>query len=97
MTITPVAPGVWELRTRHGQLIGRGDLYTVITLWARVRREGWSDLPYGQPATSPLSGRRTVECAEAHDCQCRAGSTPARLVAKPAALEPSEQQPLDPL
>jgi hypothetical protein len=68
VTITRFAPGVWELRTQHGQLIGRGDLYTVITLWARVRREGWSDLPYGQPATSPLSGRRTVECAEAHDC-----------------------------
>ncbi len=77
MTITRVADGVWELRTRHGQLIGRGDLYTVIMLWARTRRDGWSDVAHGQPATNPLSGRRTVECAEAHDCQCRAGSTPA--------------------
>ena len=96
MTITRVAPGVWELCTRHGQLVARGDLCAVVTVWARMRREGWSDIPYGQPAVHPLTGRRTVECTEAHDCQCRACATAGRLPAEPAARQPREQPPLDP-
>jgi hypothetical protein len=37
MTITRISPGVWELRTRHGTLIATGDLYTIVTLWARMQ------------------------------------------------------------
>jgi hypothetical protein len=47
MTITRISPGVWELRTRHDTLIATGDLYTVVNVWAKLRRDGWSDLPYG--------------------------------------------------
>jgi hypothetical protein len=79
MTITRTAAGVWELRTRHGILIGTGDLYAVVTLWARMRHAGWSDVLYGQPAVHPLTGTRTVECTGCHDCQCRACSTPPIL------------------
>ncbi len=76
MTITRTADGCWELRTRHGTLVATGDLYTVINAWARMRREGFSDVPYGQPAL--IAGRRTIECTERHDCQCRAcNTTPA--------------------
>ncbi len=76
MTITRIADGCWELRTRHGTLVTIGDLYTVVNVWARLRREGWSDVPYGQPAL--IDGRRTIECTERHDCQCRAcNQTPA--------------------
>jgi hypothetical protein len=71
MTITRIAPGLWELRSRHGALFGTGDLYTVVTLWARMRREGWSDIPYGQPAFNQ-NGRRTIECTRTRDCACRA-------------------------
>ena len=76
MTITRTADGCWELRTRYGTLVATGDLYTVINAWARMRREGFSDVPYGQPAL--IDGRRTIECTERHDCQCRAcNPTPA--------------------
>ena len=76
MTITRIAEGCWELRTRYGTLITTGDLYTVINVWARLRRAGWSDVPYGEPAVS--DGRRTIECTARHDCQCRAcNRTPA--------------------
>ncbi len=70
MTIARVTDGCWELRSGHGTLIATGDLYTVVTMWARLRREGWSDVPYGQPAI--VNGRRTIECTAEHDCQCRA-------------------------
>jgi hypothetical protein len=50
MTITRIGPGLWELRSRHGALFGTGDLHAVVTLCARMRREGWSDVLYGQPA-----------------------------------------------
>ncbi len=70
MTITRTAEGCWELRTRHGTLLATGDLYTVINACARMRREGWSEVPYGQPTI--VNGRRTIECTERHDCQCRA-------------------------
>ena len=79
MMITRTAAGVWELRTRHGTLIGTGDLYTVVTLWARMRSAGWSDVPYGHPAVNPLTRMRTVECTCCHDCQCRACTTPSML------------------
>jgi hypothetical protein len=71
MTITRIAPGLWELRSRHGALFGTGDLYTVVKLWARMRREGWSDIPYGPPACD-RTGRRTIECTCTHDCARRA-------------------------
>jgi hypothetical protein len=61
MTITRISPGVWELRTRHGTLIGTGDLYTIVTLWARMRRDGWCEIPYGPQQT--LDGRPSVECS----------------------------------
>jgi hypothetical protein len=60
MTITRIRPGVWELHTRHGTLIATGDLYTIVTLWARMRRDGWCEIPYGQQRT--LDGRPSVEC-----------------------------------
>jgi hypothetical protein len=69
MTITRISPGVWELRTRHGTLIATGDLHTVVNVWAKLRRDGWSDLPYGHPRAD---GRPTVECTCRHDCRCRA-------------------------
>jgi hypothetical protein len=34
MTIARIGPGLWELQSRHGALLGTGDLYTVVTLWA---------------------------------------------------------------
>ena len=41
-----------------------------------MQREGWSDVPYGRPAL--IDARRTIECTEGHDCQCRASNqTPA--------------------
>ncbi len=70
MTITRIAEGCWELRTRYGTLVATGDLYTVVKVWARLRREGWSDVPYGRPAF--VNGRRTIECTMRHDCECRA-------------------------
>jgi hypothetical protein len=73
MTITRTADGCWELRTRHRTLVATGDLYAVVNAWARLRREGWSDVPRGQPAL--IDGRRTIECTECHDCQCRACNT----------------------
>ncbi|MGH3263822.1 MAG: hypothetical protein ACRDNS_17720 [Trebonia sp.] len=79
MTITRTNWGVWELRTRHGTLLGTGDLYSVVTLWAQMRRHGRSDVPYGQPAVDPLTGRRTVECTGCHDCRCRACTSPPML------------------
>ena len=75
MTITRISPGVWELRTRHGTLIATGDLYTIVTLWARMRHDGWCEIPYGQQQT--LDGRPSVECTGCHDCQCRACTSPA--------------------
>ena len=69
MTITRISPGVWELRTRHGTLIATGDLHSVVNAWARLRRDGWSDLPYGHPRAVD---RPTVECTCRHDCRCRA-------------------------
>jgi hypothetical protein len=77
MTITRTSTGIWELRSRHGTLLGTGDLYTVVTLWARMRREGWPDTPDGQPAIDPLTGKRTVKCTCWHDCHCRACTNPA--------------------
>ena len=74
MMITRIGPRVWELRSRHGAPFGRGDLYTVVTLWARMRREGWCDTPYGQPEFDG-TGRRTIECTCTHDCACRACNT----------------------
>jgi hypothetical protein len=50
MTITQIASGAWELRTRHGQLVARGDLHTVITLWAEITRRESANPPVG-PAT----------------------------------------------
>lgn len=73
MTITRNQNGHWELRTRYGTLVATGDLTTVINTWARMRRDGWSDTPYGEPVL--VNGRRTVECTERHDCECRACST----------------------
>jgi hypothetical protein len=84
MTISRTTAGEWELRTRHGVLIGTGDLYTVVTLWARMRRHGWSDVPYGQPTVHPITGERTVECTGCHDCGCRACANPA-IPARPAS------------
>ena len=49
MTITRISPGVWELRTRHGTLIATGDLHTVVNVWAKLRRDGWSDVAHGHP------------------------------------------------
>ena len=72
MTITRTPTGQWELHTREGQLVGRGDLNTIISLWVRMLRDGWSPIPFGQPATAPLSGRRTVECTATEHCPCRA-------------------------
>jgi hypothetical protein len=69
MTITRINPGVWELRTRHGTLIATGGLHAVVNVWAKLRRDGWSDLPYGHPRAD---GRLTVECTCRHDCRCRA-------------------------
>jgi len=73
VTITRNQNGHWELRTRYGTLVATGDLTTVINTWARMRYDGWSDTPYGQPVL--VNGRRTVECTERHDCECRACST----------------------
>ena len=69
MTITRISPGRWELRTRHGTLIATGDLHTVVNVWAKLRRDGWPDLPYGHPRAD---GQPTVECTCRHDCRCRA-------------------------
>jgi hypothetical protein len=69
MTITRISPGVWELRTRHGTLIATGDLHTVVDVWAKLHRDGWSDPPYGHPRAD---GRPTVECTCRHHCRCRA-------------------------
>lgn len=66
MTITRIAPGLWELRNRHGAPFGTGDLDTVVTLWARMRREGWNDISYGQPAFNQ-NGQRTIECTRTRD------------------------------
>ena len=74
MMITRIGPRVWELRSRHGAPFGRGDLYTVVTLWARMRREGSCDTRYGQPEFDG-TGRRTIECTCTHDCACRACNT----------------------
>ena len=74
MTIARIGPGLWELRSRHGALFGTGDLFAVVRLWARMRREGWSDIPYGQPAFNE-TGRRTIECTCTLDCACRACNT----------------------
>jgi hypothetical protein len=64
--ITRISPGVWELRTRHGTLIATGDLHTVVTVWAKLRR---SDVACGHPRAD---GRPTVECTFGPDCRCRA-------------------------
>lgn len=72
MTITCISAGVWELRSRHGTLIATGDLYTVVKAWAKLRRESWSDLPYGQPRADGLP---TAECTSPHDCRCRTCNT----------------------
>jgi hypothetical protein len=69
MTITRISPGVWELRTRHDTLIATGDLHTIVNMWAKQRRDGWSDLPYGHPRAD---GGPTVKCAMTHDYRCRA-------------------------
>jgi hypothetical protein len=74
MTIAWIGPGLWELRSRHGTLFGTGDLYTVVTLWARMHREAWCDIPYGQRAWDE-TGRRTIECTSAHDCAVAAWNT----------------------
>jgi len=71
MTIARIGSGLWELRSRHGALFGTGDLFAVVRLWARMRREGWSDISYGQPAFNQ-NGRRTIECTCTCDCACRA-------------------------
>ncbi|MGO9902932.1 MAG: hypothetical protein ACLP0J_25310 [Solirubrobacteraceae bacterium] len=34
-----------------------------------MRREGWSDVSYGQPAI--VNGPRAIECTERHDFQGR--------------------------
>jgi hypothetical protein len=78
MTITRRADGVWELRTREGQLVGAGDLHTIVTLWARTRRQGWSTVPFGQPMQGN-GAARTVECTRCHDCQCRACARPDNI------------------
>jgi hypothetical protein len=70
MTMTRIAGGWWELRSRYGTPLAFGTLETVITAWPRLRREGWSDVAYGQPVF--VNGRRTVECTGCDDCQCRA-------------------------
>jgi hypothetical protein len=75
MTITRISPGVWELRTRHGTLIATADLYTIVTLWTRIRRDGWCEIPYGQKQT--LDGRPSIEFTGCHDCRCRACTSPA--------------------
>ncbi len=61
---------MWELHARYGTLITSGDLYTVATAWTRMRRAGRPTVRYGEPAI--INGRRTVECTQCHDCQCRA-------------------------
>ena len=58
MTITRISPGVWELRTRHGTLIATGDLHTVVNVWAKLRRDGWSDLPL-RPPSRRSAGRQS--------------------------------------
>ena len=69
MKITRIAPGRWELRSRHGTPLAFGTLCMVIAAWARLHREGSSEVRYGQPAF--LNGRRTIECTGCHDCHCR--------------------------
>ena len=71
MTITHRPDGAWELRTREGQLVGTGELTAMVSLWARMRRDGWSVVPFGEPARK-MDGRHTVECTRRHDCVCRA-------------------------
>jgi hypothetical protein len=87
MTLTRVAPNQWELRTRHGTLLATGDLYAVVTAWARLHRDGWSDAPYGQPAA--VGCRRTVEYTACHDCGCRACSR-GGLCPEASSLRPGE-------
>lgn len=74
MTITRRSDGIWELRTREGTLLGTGDLYSMVTLWTRMRRDGWSTVPFGEPAF--VGGRATIECTATHDCRCRACNHP---------------------
>jgi hypothetical protein len=69
VTITRRRDGTWELRTREGTLLGTGDLYWMVTLWTRIRRDGWSTVPFGEPAH--VNGRTTTECTAIHDCRCR--------------------------
>ncbi len=48
MTIARIGPGdLWELHTRHGTFIASGTLYQMIRLWARMVRDGWSDVRWG--------------------------------------------------
>jgi hypothetical protein len=98
MTITYIRPGLWELRTRHGQLVDRGELHRMVTLWARMVRAGWSDTPYGQPAIHPLTGARTTECTIRHDCECRACTDlPILRAVEPPAPGPSATGSTKPL
>lgn len=76
MTITYISPGVWELRSRHGTVIATGDLYTTVKVWAKLRRDGRSDLSYEQPRADgqPTTERTTVDAARA---------PPANLLSRP--------------
>lgn len=89
MTITCISPGVWELRSRHGTVIATGDLYTVVKVWAKLRREGWSDLPYRHPrAVGPPT---TGECTSPHDCRCSTCNTREPVVKGTARAGTSPQ------
>lgn len=73
MTLSRRPDGLWELRTREGQLAGAGALTAMIARRDRMRRDGWSTVPFGQPSRT-IDGRLTVECTEAYRCDCRACS-----------------------
>ena len=80
MTITRISPGVWELRTRHGTLIATGDLHTVVNVWAKLRRDGWSDVAHGHPRAD---GRRRQSNAPAGTTADAARAPPANRSSRP--------------
>jgi hypothetical protein len=80
MTITRISPGVWELRTRHGTLIATGDLYTIVTLWARLRRHA--------RLRSPTGSSRRSTAARASSAPATTTANAAHAPAPPAARKP---------
>jgi hypothetical protein len=66
MTIARIGPGdLWELHTRHGTLIATGTLYQMICLWARMVRDGWSDVTWGS-GPSECCGECSTSPARTH-------------------------------